>query len=335
MGDTSTGSEAAAYKEQGNAKFKSGDFQQAAEWYAKAIDLDHNNAVLFSNRSNAFLQLNDLQKALEDAAKATSLKPSWDKGWYRTGCALEAQGRLEEALRAYQTALDCSPSNEQILSKVRALKQQQKNTAKQQQRKDAKAQQKQQQQVSPGIPGPAAWASGLTHAQQAEWLVDCYRMRVDDDYCWGGGNIHGLYDPEATSDTVAADFLTFCKLAVKAGVLPAGWDWPGFLRKAQGLLPCAFEKSDAKDKWGGENVFAAAMGGRSLRYTGELVYGSSCMSGGEESADAEQLLEEAEQQWSSLVAGQASSGFFGDVGGAEAWLRLRRGLATAMRRQGR
>lgn len=80
---------------------------------------------------------------------------------------------------------------------------------------------------------------------------------------------------------------------------------------------------------------AAAMGGRSLRYTGELVYGSSCMSGGEESADAEQLLEEAEQQWSSLVAGQASSGFFGDVGGAEAWLRLRRGLATAMRRQGR
>lgn len=56
---------------------------------------------------------------------------------------------------------------------------------------------------------------------------------------------------------MAADFLTFCKLAVKAGVLPAGWDWPGFLRKAQGLLPYAFEKSDAKDKWGGENVFAA------------------------------------------------------------------------------
>ena len=50
-----------------------------------------------------------------------------------------------QALRAYQSALDCSPSNEQILAKVRVLKQQQKSTAKQQQRKEAKAQQKQQQ----------------------------------------------------------------------------------------------------------------------------------------------------------------------------------------------
>ena len=44
---------------------------------------------------------------------------------------------------------------------------------------------------------------------------------------------------------------------------------------AKGLLPYAFEKSDAKEKWGGENVFAAAMGGRSLRATGEIVYASS------------------------------------------------------------
>jgi hypothetical protein len=41
-----------------------------------------------------------------------------------------------QALKDYQLALDCSPTNEQILAKVRALKQQQ--------RKEAKAQQKQQ-----------------------------------------------------------------------------------------------------------------------------------------------------------------------------------------------
>jgi tetratricopeptide (TPR) repeat protein len=39
--------DAAAYKEQGNAKFKSGEYQQAAELYAKAIDLDPSNAVLY------------------------------------------------------------------------------------------------------------------------------------------------------------------------------------------------------------------------------------------------------------------------------------------------
>jgi hypothetical protein len=56
---------------------------------------------------------------------------------------------------------------------------------------------------------------------------------------------------------VAEDFLVFCKLAVKAGVLPPSWDWPGFMKQAQSLLPYAFEKSDAQEKWGGENIFAA------------------------------------------------------------------------------
>lgn len=33
---------------------------------------------------------------------------------------------------------------------------------------------------------PSDWSQGLSPDQQAEWLVDCYRMRVDDDYAWGG-----------------------------------------------------------------------------------------------------------------------------------------------------
>jgi hypothetical protein len=37
------------------------------------------------------------------------------------------------------------------------------------------------------MPGPTAWAQGLSSDKQAEWLVDCYRMRLDDDYAIGGG----------------------------------------------------------------------------------------------------------------------------------------------------
>lgn len=45
---------------------------------------------------------------------------------------------------------------------------------------------------------------------------------------------------------------------MRHGVVPsAGWDWAAFLKVAVGLLPYAFEKSDAKKKWGGENVFAS------------------------------------------------------------------------------
>jgi len=43
-----------------------------------------------------------------------------------------------------------------------------------------------------GRPVPDGWARGLGE-RRYEWLVDCYRMRVDDDYTHGGGNLHGAF----------------------------------------------------------------------------------------------------------------------------------------------
>ncbi|MEW5311679.1 MAG: hypothetical protein WDW38_003374 [Sanguina aurantia] len=123
-------------------------------------------------------------------------------------------------------------------------------------------------------PPASSWAEGLGSAERAEWLVDCYRMRVDDDYVNGGCNLHGLYDPDHTAMTVTLDFAVFCKLALANNVLPDGWDWKVLLSKAGGLLPFAFEKSDAQKKYGRENKFAALMGGRSLRATGTSVWRS-------------------------------------------------------------
>uniref|UniRef100_A0A0G4HLW5 MYND-type domain-containing protein n=1 Tax=Chromera velia CCMP2878 TaxID=1169474 RepID=A0A0G4HLW5_9ALVE len=149
-----------------------------------------------------------------------------------------------------------------------------------------------------GLPPPSSWASGLSEDQRYEWLVDCYRMRADDDYAWGGGNMHGLYsaacdEGEEANLTIASDFLIFCRLAVRHEVVPSPWNWGKFLKKAAGMLGFAFEKEDAKEKWGGENVFSAMMGGRSLRATGEVVYGSSCMQGGiSDDDDSEALCEE-------------------------------------------
>jgi tetratricopeptide (TPR) repeat protein len=51
MGDT--GADAAAFKEEGNTKFKRGQYKEAAELYAKAIDLDPSNAVLYRSAGNA------------------------------------------------------------------------------------------------------------------------------------------------------------------------------------------------------------------------------------------------------------------------------------------
>ena len=52
---------------------------------------------------------------------------------------------------------------------------------------------------------------------------------------------------------------------MEQGVIPEGWTWSKFLATAVDLLPYAFEKSDAQEKYGRENVFNVALGGRSLR----------------------------------------------------------------------
>lgn len=92
----------------------------------------------------------------------------------------------------------------------------------------------------------------------------------------------GRYDcnlnfPEESKSIIAEDFLVFCKLAVKHGVIPAKWDWVQFLDVAAGLLPNMFESEDCQKKWGYEFVFYNPPMGRSLKHTGEVVYGSSVL----------------------------------------------------------
>ena len=107
---------------------------------------------------------------------------------------------------------------------------------------------------------------GLDAHMQREWLADCYRMRLDDEYSWQGSVRSGsLYDGSEARE-IAQDFLVFCRLAQDRSVIPSNWSWSQFLKVASEHLMSAFEKSDAREKYGGENIFTPMMGGRrSLR----------------------------------------------------------------------
>jgi hypothetical protein len=77
-----------------------------------------------------------------------------------------------------------------------------------------------------------AWAQGLSPSQRHEWIVDCYRMHVDDLYALGG-QLVGLYEmDEATPTSIVTHFLVFAKMAVASGVLPRDWDWKELLKAA-------------------------------------------------------------------------------------------------------
>ena len=111
--------EAQTFKDQGNAEYKAKNYLKAAGLYTKGIKEDPDNAVLYSNRCECLLQLKKVSKALQDADDCIRLKPDWEKGFYRKGAVLEAMERFEDALVAYQQALELKPDNKDIQMRVK------------------------------------------------------------------------------------------------------------------------------------------------------------------------------------------------------------------------
>lgn len=304
MATTEEENAANALKEEGNRAIQSKKFDLAIEKYSEAIGILPENHVFYSNRSHAYLETKNSEKALEDAEMCINILPSFYKGYYRKAMALAAMERYSDAEQVFECGMEQCPSQKQALRKeLKVMKEQARRKNKQRAQSTSSR--------SAGVPSNAhdAWANGLSTADQYEWLSNCYQMRCDDDYAWGGCYLHGPYNPEATLESIKTDFIAFCLLAKRRGVVPAGWDWSAFLKAAANHVVFAFEKSDAKERWGGENVFSAMMGGRSLRYTAEIVYGSNIQAG-ETSPEAEQALDDAETENESVL---------NEIGGSVVW----------------
>ena len=99
----------APFKDEGNTHFKAGEFLKAAASYTKAIKAEPQNHVFYSNRSQAFLKLSKVGKALEDADKCIALAPTFVKGYHRKATALAAmqdEKKKDEACEVLLSAID-------------------------------------------------------------------------------------------------------------------------------------------------------------------------------------------------------------------------------------
>lgn len=100
------------FKKFGNEKYINEEYQSAIEFYDKALEIDPDNYVLYSNKCASFLKLNKNKKALECAIKCTELKPDWPKGWTRLGSSLHQLGKTTDALTAFRKAHELDKDNE-------------------------------------------------------------------------------------------------------------------------------------------------------------------------------------------------------------------------------
>lgn len=195
-------------------------------------------------------------------------------------------------------------------------------------------------------PSPTQWAVGLAFEKQAEFLIDTYRMRCDDEYVYGQ-QINGLYASYAEWGgceviVIVKDFFLFCKLAVNSKSIPSNWNWASFLELAEKELVFAFERSDAEEKYGPENLLSVLKGGRSLHYTGETIYGTNVMDPARLPRESSQLEYTVDGIFDKYIGVKLNKKLkaqlfeperhlFRDVGGVVPWRKLACGLKVESR----
>merc|ERR1712137_285120 len=105
-------------KDEGNERMKRGEFASAVEYYSDALLLTPDNAVLYGNRAQAYLNLERYEQALEDACMCTQLDSTFAKGYLRAGKAAVALKRPGVAHGHFVRGLRVTDSKNDKLSKT-------------------------------------------------------------------------------------------------------------------------------------------------------------------------------------------------------------------------
>eukprot|EP00240_Pyramimonas_obovata_P013701 CAMPEP_0118933648 /NCGR_PEP_ID=MMETSP1169-20130426/12108_1 /TAXON_ID=36882 /ORGANISM="Pyramimonas obovata, Strain CCMP722" /LENGTH=251 /DNA_ID=CAMNT_0006876439 /DNA_START=82 /DNA_END=834 /DNA_ORIENTATION=+ len=101
-------------KERGNALFQRKQYDQALEWYTKAIAEDGTVHAVYTNRAAAYFNLGKFQESLQDAEKSVELEPKWTKGYYRIGMVHLELGDPHKSIEAFTKGMDVEPGNAQV-----------------------------------------------------------------------------------------------------------------------------------------------------------------------------------------------------------------------------
>nr|CAB3266645.1 stress-induced-phosphoprotein 1-like [Phallusia mammillata] len=102
----------ASIKAKGNALMKEGKYVEAIIQYSEGISMEPANPVLYSNRSLAFLKVDQHFFAVKDAETTIRLIPDWPKGHYRKGQAEISAEMYHVAIKSFDAGLKSCPNDE-------------------------------------------------------------------------------------------------------------------------------------------------------------------------------------------------------------------------------
>ncbi|KAF8204836.1 activator of Hsp70 and Hsp90 chaperone [Pholiota molesta] len=96
----------AAAREEGNAKYKAGDFAGAVKDYTESIKRDPGDARGYNNRAAAYTKLVAFPEALKDANEAIKVDPKFVKAYIRKANILHTMHEYTQGLEAVQEAAE-------------------------------------------------------------------------------------------------------------------------------------------------------------------------------------------------------------------------------------
>jgi DnaJ family protein C protein 7 len=110
-------------KQDGNASFKAGRFQEAVDTYTQALEVDpankNTNSKILQNRALCNSRLKQWKAAIRDCDKALELDPSYTKARKTRAKALGESGNWDEAVRDLKAMYEANPSEPGLAKEIR------------------------------------------------------------------------------------------------------------------------------------------------------------------------------------------------------------------------
>jgi predicted Zn-dependent protease len=94
----------------GNLMFDSNKWDQAIEYYSKALESDPDNADVRVDRAIAYHTLGQNQKAFEEMKRVTKERPSHKNAWLNLGVVAGAMGDRKTNIEAWEQYLKLEPA---------------------------------------------------------------------------------------------------------------------------------------------------------------------------------------------------------------------------------
>eukprot|EP01041_Mallomonas_annulata_P007940 gene7940-16266_t len=107
------------FKRLGNEAFAAKKYNDAINFYDKALELTPSNPILYSNRSACHASNANWEKALADAKECISKDENFIKGYFRLATAQEALKLFDDAISTLQKGLAKDPENELFMKQIR------------------------------------------------------------------------------------------------------------------------------------------------------------------------------------------------------------------------